>query len=324
MTVRTLSDYTTTNNGVQYSFLNNDEEQETSSNVHTINHSSMTTNNNVDSFWTWNLQQEPQWYHMTLLCFCPCLVGPVCSPARKADYRRLLVTFILWTTVLQIVYFIVELGFSGRDFVKNPSLGPSTDVLRKLGAKYAPDIKYRYHIHRLIVPIVMHAGIIHILMNLMMQLMLGLDFEKRWGAVRMSIIYILSGIAGNLLSCCVAPAGISVGASGALMGIIGARISDIICRWGKMTESERILHSTSLAIFLAFQFMMTFGSSYIDWSAHTGGLFIGFCVGLVVFSNEVENKLVKIFIIFKGIVLAVAYFVTVSLVFALVVKVPKV
>ena len=315
MVVHTLRD----DQPSQYDHLLGDEEQSTP----TIQAQSLPSQRK-ETFWTWNLQEDPKWYHMMLMCFCPCLVGPVCSLARRADYRRLLITFMLWVSLAQIVYFIIELGFGGVTNVQeNPALGPKIRTLIRLGGKYAPDIKYKYHIHRLFLPILMHAGFLHIILNLFMQWTLALDFEAKWGFFRMAIIYFVSGIAGNLLSCCVMPSAVSVGASGALMGIIGARAADITVRWSAMNESERIIHGTSAVFFLFLQFTLSFNSPYIDWSAHTGGLIVGFVLGLSLFCFEVENRPIRYCLLVVGFLLTIAFFVTFSLLFALAVNVPR-
>ena len=56
-----------------------------------------------DQFWSWNLgDQQPKWYHVLLLCCCPCFVGNPCSPIRRKDYLRMLLTFFFWITVLDV------------------------------------------------------------------------------------------------------------------------------------------------------------------------------------------------------------------------------
>jgi hypothetical protein len=82
---------------------------------------------------------------MLLLCCCPCFVGPPCSDVRKQDYKRMLKTFLFWTTIVQLIYFIVEISYGGITSTSaNPSIGPPTEALWKLGAKSAYDIKKRY------------------------------------------------------------------------------------------------------------------------------------------------------------------------------------
>jgi membrane associated rhomboid family serine protease len=306
----------------------NEEEHHISHNHHQFQYnkssfSNENKNNSArqnDTFWSWNLSEEPQPYHMLLMCLCPCFVGNPCSSVRISDYKRLLRSFIFYVTLVQIVYFIVELSYKGRGFApvrQNPFLGPSANTLKELGAKYGPDIKYKYQIYRLIVPVFMHAGVIHIIMNLWVQMILGLNCERSWGFIRMACIYLISGIAGNLMSCCIRPLSISVGASGAILGIIGGRLSDIICRWWKLSQAEKILNLTSILFFLMFNSAITFSTAIIDWSSHLGGFLAGFFLGLILFCNQPEKKLFKFLSATVGFLLIVSYFVGTSVGFAL-------
>lgn len=273
-------------------------------------------------FWSWNLTSPPQWYHMVLLCCCPCFVGPPCSDVRKQDYKRMLKTFLFWATIAEIIYFIVEISYGGVTSTSvNPSIGPPTSALRKLGAKSAYDIKRRYQIFRLVTAIFMHAGFIHLFMNLYVQFMIGLGFEKGWGWWRTTIIYFVTGIAGNIFSCCVKPNAISVGASGALCGIIGARISDVALRWKKMNQQTRISNGISIAILVFFTMMMSFTSSYVDWASHLGGLITGIMIGLALFAHEFEDKRYRSISIMLGVGLTVVFYLATGLSFIFAVKV---
>jgi membrane associated rhomboid family serine protease len=273
-------------------------------------------------FWSWNLTGPPQWYHMVLLCCCPCFVGPPCSEVRKRDYKLMLQTFLFWITIVDIVYFIVELSIGGiTNTEENPSIGPPNRTLILLGAKYVPKIKLQHQYWRLVVPIIMHSGFIHIIFNIYVQIMICLGFERGWGAWRTALLYIVSGIAGNLLSCCALPYTVSVGASGALMGIIGARIGDIVCRWSKMPRQLRISNGVNAGILLFFVVLMTFMAKNVDWAGHLGGLVVGFFLSFAVFSSEIEDKRIRYVAVILGTSLTFLFYLTTILVFALAVKV---
>jgi membrane associated rhomboid family serine protease len=277
-----------------------------------------------DQFWSWNLPPNapPQWYHMILLCCCPCFVGNPCSDVRKSDYKRMLLSFIFWISIIDLIYFIVEVSMGG--FISpsiNPALGPGSDTLYKLGAKNAYAIKVYYHIHRLFVPIIMHAGFLHLFMNLYVQIMMGLGYERNWQIYRVVPIYLISGVAGNLFSCCILSQNdISVGASGAIMGLIGAKVSNVICRWNKIPPQHRIIQVISVLFTIMIIMLWSF-SKYIDWASHLGGLLVGFFLGLSFFANSIENRALRVVSILISLLFVVTYFVTLSTVFALVVNV---
>lgn len=75
--------------------------------------------------------------------------------------------------------------------------------------------------YRFIMPIFLHAGFLHILMNLVAQLIIGSMIEMLLSSARSFTIYILSGIGGVLLGCLLSK-DFSVGASGAIFGLCAA------------------------------------------------------------------------------------------------------
>ncbi len=88
-------------------------------------------------------------------------------------------------------------------------------------------------------PIFLHAGVIHIGSNLFFQCMLGFTFEKRWTALRLGLIYLLTGVAASLLSVAASPKDVSVGASGALFGLVGADCSYLFMNWSQIPQRHQ-------------------------------------------------------------------------------------
>lgn len=74
---------------------------------------------------------------------------------------------------------------------------------------------------RLVTPIFLHAGLVHLATNLLMQLRVGLFVETLWGTRVYTAIYLASGVFASVYSCAFKPEQISVGASGSLMGVMG-------------------------------------------------------------------------------------------------------
>jgi len=72
---------------------------------------------------------------------------------------------------------------------------------------------------RFITPIFLHAGVIHLLFNLVFQIKTGIPMEKEFGSWRMGIIYMISGIFGFIFEAKSLGYAPSVGCSGALYGI---------------------------------------------------------------------------------------------------------
>ncbi len=61
--------------------------------------------------------------------------------------------------------------------------------------------------YRFIIPMFLHAGIIHIAFNLLLQLTLGADMEREIGPLRFSLVYFSAGIFGFVLGGNFAPSG---------------------------------------------------------------------------------------------------------------------
>ena len=133
--------------------------------------------------------------------------------------------------------------------------------------------------YRFITPIFVHSNIIHLGSNLLFLLIYGLksetktETEQTYGSIRTLVIFFGSGIAGNILSLILGPNVISVGASGAVFGLLGGNLVAL------RREYQRGL--LSAAGFGLIFFLMTISSGNINVVAHLGGLIAGGILGLV-------------------------------------------
>ncbi|KAK6345202.1 hypothetical protein TWF718_007129 [Orbilia javanica] len=136
-----------------------------------------------------------------------------------------------------------------------------------------PDQWYRF-----VIPMFMHAGLIHIAFNLLIQLRLGTDMEREIGIIRFGIVYLASGIFGFVLGGNFAPQGLaSTGASGALFGILALVLLDLFYTWKQRESPVKDL------IFLIIDFAISFVLGLlpgVDNFAHIGGFLMGIALGL--------------------------------------------
>jgi len=199
-------------------------------------------------------------------------------------------SFTAFISIVDCIMFLVTLIVGGVKYdgavVKgNSMLGPSSITLYYMGGKWEPDIKAG-EIWRLITPIFLHAGFIHLFSNLFFQLRFGFVNELRWGIFRFIGIYFVTGIGASFLSCLGSPGSVSVGASGALFGVVGANISYLIYNWPK------IPHNKNEACILGFVVIVNFVigiSGNVDNWAHFGGLITGWLIG-VSLPNPVHER----------------------------------
>lgn len=143
-----------------------------------------------------------------------------------------------------IVLIIMMSGCGIAPMNINPMIGPYPDALSYWGGKNAVNIIDDGEWFRLITPIMLHAGIIHLLCNVAVQVETGAFFEREWGSARWLIVYITSAIGSSALSVIKMPGAISVGSSGAVMGLFGAKLAEVIVRFMDRDKSTqgRIAH----------------------------------------------------------------------------------
>ena len=157
-------------------------------------------------------------------------------------------------------------GFSG---VPNPHPGGSLDD------KPAPNQWFRF-----IIPIFLHAGIIHIGFNLLLQMTLGRDMEKSIGSLRFLLVYLASGIFGFILGGNFAPNGIaSTGCSGALFGILALELLDLLYSWRERRSPVKDLSFILLDVVISFVLGLLPG---LDNFSHIGGFLMGLLLGIVI------------------------------------------
>jgi rhomboid protease GluP len=147
-------------------------------------------------------------------------------------------------------------------------------TLVMLGAKYNRFIAAGEW-WRLLTAGFLHGGLMHIASNAMGLTILGPDVEETYGTARMLVIYFVATVVGFYASA-VASSAVSVGASAAVFGLLGAMIADGVRRGhGINFRSGYVLWA---AINLVIGFAPIAGIN-IDNAAHIGGLAAGFGVG---------------------------------------------
>jgi membrane associated rhomboid family serine protease len=71
-------------------------------------------------------------------------------------------------------------------------------------------------------------------------------------AVRIGLVYLISGFGGSLMSALFIQSNVSVGASGALFGLIGSMLSELITNWSLYANKVHIyMHFTAIPPFIS-------------------------------------------------------------------------
>jgi rhomboid protease GluP len=133
---------------------------------------------------------------------------------------------------------------------------------------------------RLVAAMFLHAGWVHVAINLWALYQLGSLYEVMFGSVRFTLIYFTSGIAASIASALHAQ-GPSVGASGAIFGILGAFIFSIrrSPHWRHQRWTRSLLNQ--LIFWAVLNLVIGFTFPMIDNYAHIGGLVTGLLLGLI-------------------------------------------
>ena len=159
-------------------------------------------------------------------------------------------------------------GFGG---IPEPAYTPGTP----LNTQPAPNQWYRF-----IIPIFMHAGIIHIGFNMLLQLTLGRDMEKSIGSIRFFLVYMSAGIFGFVMGGNFAATGIaSTGASGSLFGVIALTLLDLLYSWKDRVNPVKDLCFIILDVVISFVLGLLPG---LDNFSHIGGFLMGLGLGVCV------------------------------------------
>ncbi|WP_107943336.1 rhomboid family intramembrane serine protease [Metasolibacillus sp. FSL H7-0170] len=135
---------------------------------------------------------------------------------------------------------------------------------------------------RMITSMFLHAGFLHILFNMFSLFLFGPELEKIAGKMRFLTIYFLAGIFGGIVTFVTQDADYaSVGASGAIFGIIGAFGGLLFYMRHVMPQLRQII----LPI-IVISVIMTFLQPNINIASHLGGLVTGFALGLFYFKPK--------------------------------------
>ncbi|WOL14999.1 RHOMBOID-like protein 2 [Canna indica] len=168
--------------------------------------------------------------------------------------------------------------FAFQPLKENPLLGPSSTTLDELGALDVQKVVGQRQWWRLVSCIWLHAGLVHVLANMLSLLLIGIRLEQEFGFMKIGLLYIVSGFGGSLLSALFIKSSISVGASGALFGLLGCMLSELLTNWTIYTNKCAAL--LTLVVIIAINLAVGI-LPHVDNFAHIGGFMSGFFLGFV-------------------------------------------
>lgn len=194
------------------------------------------------------------------------------------------------TSVLLIANFVM-LGVSWLAFTaigKGGGLtilyGLSGEPQYRLGASFGFAIFFLNEWWRLVTAMFLHGGLIHIGFNMMALMQFGPAIEELYGSARYLFIYVFTGAFGFLASAYTGH--FSLGASGALLGLVGVMLAVTSKRGGAYMRDlrSRLISSVVILFVLGFSGFMA-----MDNWAHGGGLAAGFLLGKIFADRQPQS-----------------------------------
>ncbi|XP_062304330.1 inactive rhomboid protein 2-like [Osmerus eperlanus] len=133
-----------------------------------------------------------------------------------------------------------------------------------------PDVPDQFY--RLWLSLFLHAGLLHCLVSVVFQMTILRDLEKLAGWVRISIIYVLSGITGNLASALFLPYRPEVGPAGSQFGLLACLFVELFQGWQMLLNPwKAFLKLVGIVLFLFLCGLLP----WIDNIAHIFGFLSG-------------------------------------------------
>jgi membrane associated rhomboid family serine protease len=196
--------------------------------------------------------------------------APQDQPGRLRN-APVVVIFIL----LNIAAFCIELW---RGALTNPI------TLHRLGALDFFAVISKGEFWRLFTALFLHYNLVHLVFNLFALYVLGPPLERTIGAVRFAACYLIAGVGSTggvvllTLLKIVRPAEL-VGASGCIMGIVGAWAGFLLRHRHAWQAKQRLLN---ILLIIAIQILFDISTPQVSTSAHLCGLVTGFVIGLAI------------------------------------------
>ncbi len=152
-----------------------------------------------------------------------------------------------------------------------------TTVLITYGAKDNALIIHGQY-WRFITPVFLHLNTLHVGLNMFNFLLLGIFLERLVGHLRLLLLYIVCGMVSVITSFYFAPHEISVGASGAIFGLVGA-YSIFVLVHRRAFRFGGVFAILWLIIVIGANLSVGFFVPDVDNYAHIGGLVSGCLLG---------------------------------------------
>lgn len=191
---------------------------------------------------------------------------PPRTPPQPRKDNRLPIVTILLAAVNVIVFLICT---------------PMGNMMYNVGSLSIVYVLGSGEYYRLITCMFLHAGIEHLFNNMLILVFLGSMLEKEMGHIRYLILYFVAGIGSGAVSMLyeyiTGNVMLSVGASGAIFGIIGGMLFLVAFHNGRYGD----ISLRRMLFGIAYMLYSGFRNPTVNNAAHIGGLVVGFFVAWI-------------------------------------------
>jgi len=134
---------------------------------------------------------------------------------------------------------------------------------------------------RLVASMFLHGGIEHLVLNMAVLAVVGVQAERWFGSGHFLALYMLSGLAAGLLRVFLEPTIMAVGASGAIYGVFGGLLAFALSLRTRVPAAVRRRYARAIVAFVAYNVAMQIGDPRVGTLDHIGGFLAGLPVGLL-------------------------------------------
>jgi rhomboid protease GluP len=201
--------------------------------------------------------------------------------SRNRAYPPISNYFSFFNTLMVIinvlVYLILDNILKGNEIIS-------------AGALYWPSIVYDHEYYRVFTYMFLHFGMEHISNNMLVLFVIGNNLERAAGKWRYLFIYfgagLIAGIASMSYNMLKNTNVVSVGASGAIFGVVGATAYIVAINKGQMEN----LSTRQIILFAVFSLYGGLTSQGVDNAAHIGGLLAGILLAAILYRKQKKNE----------------------------------
>ncbi|KDR19409.1 Protein rhomboid [Zootermopsis nevadensis] len=189
---------------------------------------------------------------------------------------------------------LIELAFFTYYTVAMGGVNPSGPVPIDSVFIYRPD--KRLEVWRFLFYMVLHAGWLHLLFNLLVQVLVGLPLEMVHGSLRIGVVYMAGVLAGSLGTSVFDTEVYLVGASGGVYALLAAHLANVLLNYNNMEFGIVrligifVVASADVGFAVYDRYAAEQPGPSVSYVAHLTGALAGLTIGLLVLKNF-EQKL---------------------------------